>query len=111
MEIEGYVVAIVGTNLAKVCPIITRSGLTELYIRPIAPVCVRYVVDTKLTKVFIIEIIKLSERFGLRANDDNYGIKSELWSKLSTVLLVSLNNRALPGRCRAIYIVHPGDLL
>ena len=32
--------------------------------------------------------IKLSERFGLRANDDNYGIKSEVMKKLSTVLLV-----------------------
>ena len=38
--------------------------------------------------------IKLSERFGLRVNDDNYGIKSELWSKLSTVLLVGLTIRA-----------------
>ena len=29
----------------------------------------------------------------LRANDDNYGIKSELWSKLiSTVLLVGLSH-------------------
>jgi hypothetical protein len=52
VEIEGYVVAIVGTNLAKVCPIITRSGLSELYIRPIALGCVRYTVGTKLTNVF-----------------------------------------------------------
>jgi len=41
---------------------------------------------------------KLSERFVLRANDDNYGTKSELWSKLSTVLLVGL--RVITGRAR-----------
>jgi len=34
--------------------------------------------------------IKLSERVALSPMDDNFSIKSELWGKLTTVLLVGL---------------------